>query len=100
MLRAYHRTHIDLLVERIADADPFRPSREFFDEIRVNRLLYQDARSRGTTLSVIGENHEYRRIQRAVQIRVVENHKGTLAAEFHREFFQAGGLDDAIPRRG
>ena len=58
------------------------------DEIVVDAVLDQQAAGRGTSLAVEAIDHEYGGIQRALQIRVVENHNGILAAEFEMQTLQ------------
>jgi hypothetical protein len=97
VIGADHGTDDGLLIQRIADGDAPRPLGKFCDEVRVDGLLHQNPRARRAALAVVGEDHEYRGIERARQIGVVEDDERALAAQLHREFLQAGGLTMRLP---
>ena len=59
-------------------------------EVGVDRLLHQDARAGGAALAVVREDHEDGRVERALEVGVVEDDERALAAELHAELLQAG----------
>ena len=93
---ADHRTDDRLLVQRVADDDPLRALGEFRGERRIRLLLDQHSAAGGAALAVVAEDHEQRRIERAVEVGVVEDDEWALAAELHAELLQPRGLDDAV----
>lgn len=75
------RTDFGLWVEGMTDLDVVHPIDEPCLEFLGNRVLHQKARGRGAALSVERIDHEDCRIQRPVEIGIVENDHGVLAAE-------------------
>src|ERR1700757_3256805 len=70
VILADHRTDERRFIERVADADPPRALGEPCGEIGIDRFLHQDARTRGTALTVVREHHEEGSIERPRQIGV------------------------------
>ncbi len=87
-------------VQRIAHGDLPGALHEAVHELRVDALLHQDAAAGRAALAVVGEDHEHGRIQRALEVGVVKDHEGALAAQLHAELLEAGGLHDAVAGLG
>ncbi len=67
----------------------------FFRESVIDRPLHQCARGRGAALAVQRIDHEQRRVERALLVRVVENDDGVLAAELEMHAASASPRPDA-----
>ena len=79
-------------IEGMADLDRFSTrSISFRFEVFTDRLLHQEARRGGAALAIDRIDHEDHRIERAVQIRVVEDDDRVLAAKFQMRAFQRVG---------
>src|SRR3954469_22035957 len=78
-------------IERMPDLQGLYPGRELFDEFCGDALLNQQPARRGTALAVQRVDHEHDRIQRPVEIGVVEHDDGILAAELEMNALQGRG---------
>ena len=67
------------------------PGRELLDELVGNALLNQQPARRGAALAVQRVDHEHDRIQRAIEVGVVEHDHRVLAAEFEMDALQGRG---------
>src|SRR6266496_4689772 len=75
-------------VEGMPDLQRLHPGRQLLDEFFGNALLNQQPTRRGAALAVQRVDHEDNRIQRAVEIRVVEYDHRVLAAELEMDALQ------------
>ena len=87
--RVDRRTHVDALVETVADLQLLRARHELIDELLVHALLHDDAAGRGAALSGRAERSPQRAFQREIEIGVVEHDHRILAAEFQRAVLEA-----------
>ena len=89
MRLADHGADDGFFIQRVAHGDAFGAFYKLRHKVGIDGLLHQDAAARRAAFTVVAEDHENGRIQRAVQIRIVKNHKRRFAAQLHAEFFQA-----------
>mgnify|MGYP003694013469 CR=1 FL=1 len=75
-------------IEGMADLQRLHPRGELFDELFGDALLHQEPARRGAALAVERVDHEHDRIERAVEIGVVEHDHRVLAAEFEMHALQ------------
>ncbi len=91
-----HRAEIRARIGRIADHQVVRAAREFLHEAVVDRALHEDPRAGGAAFAVDREDREQRRVERAIEIGVVENEHRRLAAELHRILLEARAFHDPL----
>src|SRR5260370_42449353 len=68
-------------IEGMADLERLHPRGELFNEFFGDALLDQEAARRGAALAIERVDHEHDRIERAIQIGVVEHDTRVPAAE-------------------
>src|SRR5262249_20775786 len=81
---------------RIAETDALDLLTERSDELAVDALLHEQARTRRAHFALIGEGPEERAVHRGVEIRVLEDDVRILATELDRHALDRFGraLDD------
>src|SRR4029077_4733945 len=103
LVLVHRRTHLDGLVETIADLDFLRARDEVIDELVVNAFLNDDAAGRGAALSGGAESAPESALDSEFEVSVVEHDHRILAAEFERTVLEALGArgphDSAYRRR-
>ena len=97
------RTHLDGLVEAVADFDLLGAGDEVLDELVVHAFLHDDAAGRGAALSGGAERAPESAFDGEVEVGVVEHDHRILAAEFERAMLEGlgrrGAHDSADFRR-
>ena len=78
-------------IERMPDLQGLHPRGQLLDEFSGDTLLDQEPARRGAALAIERVDHEDNRIERPVEIGVVEHDHGVLAAEFEMDALQGGG---------
>src|SRR5215207_8865796 len=68
-------------IKRVADLQRLDPGGQLLDEFSGNAVLNQQPAGGGAALAIERVDHEHHRIQRPVEIGVVEYDDGVLAAE-------------------
>src|ERR1700730_6639772 len=91
LVLVHRRTHLDSLVETIADFDLLRARDEVIDELAVNAFLDDDAAGRGAALSGSTESAPESAFDSEFKISVVQHDHRILAAEFERTVLEAFG---------
>src|ERR1017187_82936 len=89
------RTHLDRFVEAVADFQFLRARDVALDELAIDALLHDDAAGRGATLAGGAESAPEAAFDGEVEVGVVEDDHGILAAEFERAVFESLGRDAA-----
>src|SRR3954465_5743341 len=77
-------------VERMPDLQRPYPGSKFFEEFSSDAFLDQQPAGGGATLAIERVDHKDNRIQRPVEIGVVEHDYGLLAAQFEMDALQSG----------
>ena len=85
------RTHLDGLIEAVANFDLLCACDEVIDELAVNAFLHDDAAGRGAALSGGAERAPEPAFDSQFEIGIVEHDHRILAAEFERTVFEALG---------
>src|ERR1700722_3521818 len=98
LLFGHERAHVAFGIEAGTDADFLRGLRHAVDDPVENFLVDEEARAGAAALAVIEEDGAGGAGDGGVEIGVVENDVGGLAAEFERDFFEVAGagLDDEL----
>src|SRR4051812_30310643 len=99
MSLADHGTHDGGFLQRVANTDAPGALNKAADKVSIDRALHQDSGPGCASFPVVGEDHEHRGIQSAGLVRIVENHKGALAAQLHAELLESSSAYYAIARR-
>src|SRR4029077_733091 len=92
---ADERAHLGFAFERRTEFDFLGLFRHRFDEILVDRFLYQDAASGGADFALIDEDSEECAVDGSFEVGVGEEDVGRLAPQFERDaLHRIGGLLD------
>src|ERR1019366_6131574 len=91
LILVHRRTHLDGLVETVADFDVLRTRHEVIDKLGVNAFLHDDAAGGGAALSGGAESAPESAFDGKVEVRIVEHDHRILAAEFERTVLEALG---------
>ena len=96
--RGDQRADVDGLVERIADAEGRHARLELGDEALLDRLLHEEARAGAADLALVEPDGVDEALDGAVEIGVLEDDVGRLAAELERQALAGagGGLADDL----
>ena len=100
--RGDQRADVDGLVERIADAEGRHARLELGDEALLDRLLHEEARAGAADLALVEPDGVDEALDGAVEIGVLEDDVGRLAAELEAEALAGagGGLADDLADLG
>ncbi len=99
----HDRADVDGLVQRRADAQRFHARADLVVELLGDALLHQQPRARAAHLALVEPDAVDEAFDGGVEVRVVEDDEGALAAEFQAELLRGirGGLaDDAADLGG
>src|SRR4029453_1398037 len=96
------RAHLGVGIEGVADLDTPRTCREGVGKSLVDRLLHQRPAGRRAALAVQAVDHEQRRVERPLEISIVEDHYGVFASKLQMDALQSRGTlsNDVTPRNG
>ena len=89
--RRDQRPHLAGRVGRRADLDRQRPRHELADEAVVDRALHQQARARRAHLAAAGEDADQGAVDGGLEVGVLEDDVGALAAELEADLFHVPG---------
>ena len=85
------RADFDGLIESVADFELFGAGDKLLSELGRNSLLQQDAAGGCAALAGGAECAPERAVEGEVEVGVVENDLGVLAAHFKRDLLEGGG---------
>ena len=84
-------THIDAFVERRTDAELLHTRLDLRDQPFGHTLLHQKTGTGATDLALVEPNGVDETLNRAIEISVVKDHEGGLAAKLQSQLFAASG---------
>ena len=91
--RAHQRAHAGRHVHGVADLDALDAGDHLLDELVVDLLVHQHARPGLADLALVHEGAEERAEGGGVEVGVVEDDVGRLAAELERDLLQGAGAE-------
>ncbi len=91
MLGVDHGAHVDALVERVAEAEAVHPVLQLGVEAVGDAFLHDEARAGAADLALVEPDRVDQAFDRAIEIGIVEDDVGRLAAKFERQRLAGAG---------